>query len=235
MKSLVQNLFIFELNFYNINISDTITNVAVFTEILPVIFYLCFRKSIFIKRLGIILLLSVLYFIIDVHALYLMYYEHRNNFFFYNVLLLIETILLYYFFHQVLKSLFLKKLLIFLGCIFIVFWTFSFFKFGSKSYFSACINFENLSIFVLALFFYYEQIIVINSLFIYAESIFWVVTAYFIYSASTLFLFLYIPSLDSPDQEKYYLLNYIFIIMRTLLLSISIFMKPGLSRIERNF
>ncbi len=234
IKSLVQKLFIFELNFLYINIADTIRNISVLTEILPVTFYLFFKKRIFIKSLGTIILLSTLYFINDVYALYLLYYRHKSNFLFYNIVLLIETICLYYFFYLIIKDHFFKKILFFISIIFTVFWVFSFFKFGNKSYYWSCINFENISVLAIAIFYYYEQIIIINSAFIYAESVFWVVTAYLIYIAGTFFLYLYIPSFNSEEQKNYYdILNSIFTIIRTVLISVAIFIKPGFSKIER--
>lgn len=178
--------------------------------------------------------MSTLYFFNDVYTLYLIYYKHKSNFLFYNILLLIETLSLYYFFSLIIKAHFLKKILFFLSIIFTVFWTFSLLKFGDKSYFSGCINFENISLLALAIYYYYEEIIIINSAFIYAELTFWIVTAYFIYMAGTFFLYLYIPSLNVLEQEKYYVLNYIFTIIRTILLSVAIFMKPGFSKTDRN-
>ena len=174
-------------------------------------------------------------FVNDLFALYLFYYKHKSNFLFYNVFLLIETVTLYYFFSRVIKTLLVKKILFFLGSIFTVFWIFSLFKFGTRSYFSSCINFENISLLVITLFYYYEQIIVINLVFIYAEPIFWVVTAYFIYFCGTFFLYLYIPTLDVNEQISYYdILNSIFTTIRTVLLSVAIFIKPGVSRIDSN-
>lgn len=72
----------------------------------------------------------------------------------------------------------------------------------------------------------------INSVFIYAEAIFWVVTAYFIYFSGTFFLYLYIPTLTQNDQKTYYdILNSIFTIVRTALLSIAIFIKRPVEKL----
>lgn len=116
-------------------------------------------------------------------------------------------------------------MLFFLSIIFTVFWVFSFFKFRDKSYFSGCTNFENMTVLGLIIYYYIEQIIIINSAFIYSEATFWIITAFFIYIAGTFFLLLYMPSLDLAEQEKYYVLNYIFMIIRTVLLSVAIFIK----------
>lgn len=166
-------------------------------------------------------------------ALYLLYYQHKSNFLFYNVYQLAESISLYYFFYLIIKNVAIRKIILFLSILYIIFWMFSLFKFGNKSYFSGCTNFENMTVLGLIIYYYYEQIIIINSAFIYAESTFWIITAFFIYIAGTFFLYLYIPSLDLLEQERYYVLNYIFTIIRTVLLSVAIFIKPGFTKIEK--
>lgn len=159
--------------------------------------------------------------------------QKKSNFLLYNVYCFIETLSLYYFFSMVFKDRLLKKLLLFSTLFYTLVFIFSLIVFKDKSYFYNCIIFENISILAFAIYYYYRQTIVIDSAFIYSEPVFWVVTAYFIYIASTYFLYLYIPSLNSSDQEKYYLLNYLFIIVRTVLLSISMFVKPGSNKLDK--
>jgi len=130
----------------------------------------------------------------------------------------------------IIKKTFVKRIIAFLSIPYIILWLLSLLKFGDKSYFSSCTNFENITILGLAIYYYYEQIIIINSAFIYAEAAFWIVTAFFIYSAGIFFLFLYMPSLNLPEQEKYYVLTYIFTIIRTVLLSVAFFIKPEYSK-----
>lgn len=138
--------------------------------------------------------------------------------------------MLYYYFSLVIKKTSVKRIIAFLSIPYIILWIVSLLKFGDKSYFSSCTNFENITILGLAIYYYYEQIIIINSAFIYAEAAFWIVTAFFIYIAGTFFLFLYLASLNLSEHGKYYVLAYIFTIIRTILLCIAIFIKPGFSR-----
>lgn len=206
-----------------------------YTEILPIIFFLLIKRKFFIERLWVIYFLITLSFINDFYALYLLYYQHRSNFLFYNIYQLTETFLLYYFFYLIIKNAFVKKVILFLSIPYIILWLLSLLKFGDNSYFSSCTNFENITVLGLIIYYYYEQIIIINTAFIYAESTFWIVTAFFIYIAGIFFLFLYIPSLNLPENEKYYVLTYIFTIIRTVLLCVAIFIKPGFSKkIESN-
>ncbi len=188
------------------------------------------KRRFFIRRLWVIYCLFTLAFINDAYALYLLYYQHRSNFLFYNIYQLAETFLLYYYFYLIIKKTFVKRIIGFLSILYIILWLLSLLKFGNESYFSSCTNLENITILGLAIYYYYEQIIIINSAFIYAEASFWIVTAFFIYSAGTFFLFLYMPSLNLPEHGKYYVLTYIFTIIRTILLSVAIFIKPEFSK-----
>lgn len=95
---------------------------------------------------------------------------------------------------------------------------------------------ENILILLTVIYFYYEQIIKVNLLNIFSQSQFWVVTAYFLYFAGTFFLILYIPSLNQKEQEQYYVMNYLFTIVRTLILCIAMLIKPtdNLNGLKRN-
>lgn len=188
---------------------------------------LLIKRKFFSKRLWVIYFLIALSFINDTYALYLLQYQHRSNFLFYNGYQLAETFLLYYFFYHIIKNAFLKKLIISLSIFYSVLWLFLLFKFGNTGFFTSCTNFENMTVLALIIYYYYEQIIIINSAFIYAEATFWIVTAFFIYIAGTFFLFLYLASLNLSEKEKYYVLTYVFTIIRTVLLCVALFIKSG--------
>lgn len=171
--------------------------------------------------------MSAVLFIQDMYTLYLLYYKHRSNFLFYNIYQLAETMVLYYFLRNVINNSIARRVIPFFGLIYIAIWILSYLKFGDKSYFSSCTNFENMTVLVCTLYYYYKQITNTNSAFIYADTAFWTVTAFFISAAGTFFLYLYIASLSLEEKGKYYLLNYIFTIIRTFFLSVAIFIKPG--------
>jgi hypothetical protein len=108
---------------------------------------------------------------------------------------------------------------------FVIYWGFEFITKGRHDFLDACTTVENISFLALALYYYYEQVIKASSPLVYQEPRFWVVTAYLIFIAGTFFLFLYIPSLHRGEELKYYVLNYVFLIIRTVFLSIAMFMK----------
>ena len=108
---------------------------------------------------------------------------------------------------------------------FLVFWIYEFIKGGQEKFLYSCVTFENIFILVFAIYYYYEKIFLLNKSFIYTNAKFWIVSAYFINTAGTFFLLLYIPALTAKGQLKFYALNYMFMIIRTILLCIAMFMK----------
>ena len=187
------------------------------------------------KGLWVIFFLPTVSFVTNIYALYLRYYKHHSNFLFYNLEQLTEVFLLYYFFYRIIKSVRVRKSVFFLSFLYIVIWILSRLKFGDTRYFSSCTNFENITVLGLVMYYYYEQIIIINSAFIYAEPVFWIVTAFFIYVAGTFFLYLFISSFSLVEQERYYnILNPIFTIIRTLLICVAVFIQSDTNKLDRN-
>ena len=131
---------------------------------------------------------------------------------------------------------FLKKILFYTGIVFVGCWFYSLLSIGiNNAYYDFCSNFENISMFLLALVYFYEQVISINTPFIYKEPYFWIVSAYFIYFAGVFFLFLYIPYLTNVEVGHYYWLNYVFTIIRSFLLSIAMISKPDNNNFNTSF
>ncbi len=214
------------MNRLNIKIlKNFILNLSVYTEILPIIFYLVFRKRINDKKLQVVFFLLALTFMIDLYGLYAIW-KQINNCLTYNVNLAIEAVCLYIFFYQIFKSRPLKKVILFTGVFYVLYWSYKFISVGGSSkILNTCETVLNISVFAFAIYYFYEHVIKINAISVFSQPTFWVVTAYLIYIAGTFFLLLYLPSLTKYDQEKYYVLNYVFIVIRTILLSIAMFMQ----------
>ena len=158
------------------------------------------------------------------------------NYFISNLLLLIEVLSLLYFFSKILLLKFIKKILFYTGIVFLGYWIYSLFSIGiNTAYYDYCSNFENIAMLLLALLYFYEQVISINTPFIYKEPYFWIVSAYFIYFAGVFFLFLYIPYLTNVEVGHYYWLNSVFTIIRSFLLSIAMISKPDNNNFNTSF
>lgn len=176
------------------------------------------------KSIRVIYLLLVACFLNDLYSLHL-FLNRKSNFLFYNLYFLAETIVLYYFFYKGFLSKIVKKILLVLLIVFLSIWFRQLIRFGTEVYFNDLVTAETVSVVVLSLIYYYEQIIKNSSAYIYVQSKFWIVSAYFIYFAGTFFLILYLPYLNRIEQENYYFLTYIFTIIRTILLCIALSMK----------
>lgn len=156
------------------------------------------------------------------------------NYVTYNLFVLLEGVFLGIFFYQVLYNKLIKRLLLVIGFGFISYWLYKFFNIGKGYYLNSCLIIEYISILALTVYYYYEQVIKINTTFIFSQPRFWIVTAYLIYIGGTFFLSLYLPTFNHEDQEKYYVLNYIFVMLRTILLCVAMLMKPEQSATKNN-
>ena len=214
------------------NLQSLIRNISVFTEVLPVIFYLIFYKRIDDKSLRVIFFLLISNIVVDLYGLYRLTYD-LNNFVSYNVNVLVETTALFIFLYQILQSKVVRKTIVFISVFFFVFWLYQFSAKGNRTFLDSCTTVENISFLAFALYYYYEQLIKGSSAFVYQEPRFWIITAYLIFIAGTFFLLLYLPSLSTKDQLKYYVLNYGFVLIRTILLSIAMFMKHNNSQKQK--
>lgn len=163
-------------------------------------------------------------FACDLLSLYLQT-QQKENFLAYNINILIEGGSLGIFFYQILYNRRIKQLLFVIGFGFISYWLYKFLTNGDSDYLNTCVTIENICILTFALYYYYEQIVKINTTSIYSQPRFWIVTAYLIFIAGTFFLLLYLPTFSLEDRGKYYVLNYVFLILRTVLLSFAMLMK----------
>lgn len=172
----------------------------------------------------VIFFLIIINFLSDLYGLYTDTHNQKN-YISYNLYILIETFSLYIFFYQIILSGAVKKTILLTIISFFIFWLYQFIRFGQQRFLDECITVENISLLAFCLYYYIEKIIKIDTAYIYTEKSFWIVTAYLIFISGTFFLLLYIPGLKGQEWQKYYVLNYVFVIIRTILLSIAMFMK----------
>ena len=176
------------------------------------------------KRLRVIFILLIIGFTVDAYSKYLEYYQ-KENFIPFNIWVLLETMLLYFLFFKVLENSIFKKLIISLCVIFPMIWAIYFNKVGTEDYMDIVVTYQNVTIIAFSIFYFYEQIASSEPVVIYNKSIFWVVTSYLIYSAGTLFLFIYLRFFPDDEQIRLRTLNYLLNILKFVLLTVGMFMK----------
>ena len=226
--------FILYLNKFNLYpLVNLIEKAIVFTEILPLIFYLTFKKRINDESLRVIFFMLCSGFLCDLLSLYLQT-QQKENFLAFNINILIEGVSLGIFFYQILYNRRIKQLLFVIGFGLISYWLYEFLTTGDNDYLNTWVTIENICILAFALYYYYEQIVKINTTSIYSQPRFWIVTAYLIFIAGTFFLLLYLPTFSLEDRGKYYVLNNVFLILRTLLISFAMLIKNDHTSTKNN-
>ncbi|MCY7421309.1 MAG: hypothetical protein LH478_06145 [Chitinophagaceae bacterium] len=193
--------------------------------IIPVIFYLFLSKRINDKALRVIIFLLLIDFGADLYSIY-QAQNDRANYVTFNLFNLVESLLLFGYFYVILISAIHRSIIIFIGLLFIIVFFFYYIRMdGSNHYLDVCAVIENILIIFLAIVYFFTEISKPDNLDFQKKSKFWVVCSYLIYSAGTLFLFLYINTLPKSEQQNDYVLNYIFLIPKSILLSIAMFIK----------
>lgn len=209
---------------WSISPNKVILIISVFTELLPVIFFLLFNIRTKDKSLRVIFCLLVLSHLLDLYGLYRTQHG-RDTYVTFNINILLECLFLLWFFYLVLYNKYIRKAIFFVFAAFLIVWTYTFGKVGRQTFLDNFVIIENVTILLLALSYYFEQIVIENFTFLHIPQRFWIVSAYLVYVAGTFFLTLYLPSLSNDEGTKYYVLNYVFVIIRTILLTIAMFMK----------
>ena len=151
--------------------------------------------------------------------------RYRTTYGLVNIFTLIETIWLMVFFQYIFKKKVLTIIIISSGILFFIFWLIMFIRHGNNKYMELLTAYEALAIIVLSVYYFYVQLKKSENSFLYLHHTFWIVSAYLIYTAGTFFLFLFQNSLTHEDQKNYFLLNSIFIIIKTALITVGMITK----------
>lgn len=163
-------------------------------------------------------------FVFEMAQFYFIYRGDSTNIFT-NIFTLIETLFLFYFFQRVMISNRAVKTISLLAVLFICVWLFLFIKSGASENLDLAYGMECICIIGLSIYYFFEQVKNPDSLYIYSQARFWVVAAYLIYTAGTFFLFLYQKDLSMEEQKKYFVVNSVFLILKSFILSAAMFMK----------
>lgn len=84
---------------------------------------------------------------------------------------------------------------------------------------------EELSIIVLCIFYFYEQVNNPEVTFLYASKEFWIVLGFFFYTTSTLFLFVSTNQLSKEVQQEFWRISQIGNMIKNILFIVA-FIKP---------
>ena len=210
---------------FKIDLPHIITQFAVYTAILPVFLFLIFNSKVKDKGIRVILFLVFIGFWFDVYSLYLIS-KKQDNIVFFNLFNFIETASLLLYFHHLATSRKIKLFIISSFVIFSVVWSFYFLNKGSITFLDVSVIYEYVIVIIFCLLFFF-QLLKTPSSPVFSSRNFWIVTAYMLYISGTFFLFLYFFSLTPEEQKEYYIVNYVFLIIKTIFLSVAMTMKQS--------
>ncbi|MEO6933238.1 MAG: hypothetical protein ABI151_16520 [Chitinophagaceae bacterium] len=95
---------------------------------------------------------------------------------------------------------------------------------------------EELSVIVICIFYFYEQMNNPEVTFLYESKEFWVIMAFFFYTTSTLFLFICLNGLPEDKKMEYYAIGQIGNIVKNILLVVGLIKSttvPALGKLGR--
>jgi hypothetical protein len=197
---------------------------ALLSEILPIILYLCFAK----RNKGEGLWVIFLYCVVSLFSEWLFHIlKQEVHIFVFICFTTFEFTVFSFFFYSSLKEKRFKYVPVIGALIFylIVIITFTNKKTGNFDSLSASL--EAIFIIVYSIVFLYEQIKDPSVVYVFNTKKFWIIIAFFLYFSSTLFLFLYSATLTKQERYNYWYINNFFEILKNTFFCISFTMKKS--------
>jgi hypothetical protein len=162
----------------------------------------------------------------------------KEGYFVYAIFTIIELGCFLFFAKQIIKNKIIAK---YLPHVFVIFSCFNlidyFFIRKDKSLDSTTIGAEVIIIIALCLYYFYEQLRDVNTLLIYSTHEFWIIIGFLIYLSGNFFLYIYAENTlqNKGFQTQYAIINSAFNLLRNILFSVAMFMKPRPPKFEADF
>lgn len=201
-----------------------IETIAKFSLFLPICIFLFFTKS--KEKYRWFLFFYIFLFFSEQIASVLN--KHINGIFDWVTLLSlpIQITVLFFFFKETIKSTFHIKVIAALSFIFLLIWIVK--NWNSGEFNSTIKVSSSIVVIISCLLYYYGELKRLDSFFVYTKPEFWGVTAIFIFTAGTFFVFLFRQQsldIDRTFYNQYVYIHAFLFITRNLLLSVSFLLK----------
>ncbi len=196
-------------------------------EFLPVIFYVSFLRRNKHEGLQVIFIYCATSLGTEILGPILKKVFSVNTFYILASFTVIEYSLLTIFLYQSIKEPRNKYVPIIGSVAFFVIAIMNFLQGRTSNFDSYSASVEAILIIIYSLLFLYGQIKDPAILFVYNTKKFWVVSAFFIYFSSTLFLFLYAATFTKQEHNNYWYINNLFDIIKNILFCIAFTMKTS--------
>ena len=209
-------------------ILNLITYTSSCSNLLPLVFFLLFKKNNKEKALRVIFY-YILYCILNE---ILIYYLHgirvKNDYILFALFTVTEFSFFCFFYKYALPTKFIKKSIIPIWAIFTIFAFVDFFLINQMSAFdSIASGLESIFIILMCIYYLVVQLKGTNNLFVYSTSNFWIIITFLIYLSGTFFLYIMAENMMKTKAFiiQYIVINSAFNILKNILLSIAMLMK----------
>jgi hypothetical protein len=197
------------------------------SELLPVVFYASFLRRNKHEGLQVIFIYCLASFATEILAPVLKNAFNVSDFYLYASFTVIEYSLLTIFLYRSILDPRLKYVPIIGSLAFFSLVVANFLHRSTSNFDSWSASVEAILIIIYSILFLYGQIKDPSVLFVYNTKKFWVVSAFFIYFSSTLFLFLFAATFTQKEHKSYWYINNIFDIIKNILFCIAFSMKKN--------
>ncbi len=208
---------------------------SVFLNLLPLVFFLLFKKNNKEKSLRVIFY-YILYCILNEALSYYFHEIHYKNFIaFYSLFTVAEFSFFCVFYYYAIPGGLMKKAILLIWALFFIFASIDFFLINQMNSFdSIAIGVESIIILLLCIYYLALQIRGSQNLFVYSTSNFWIIITFFIYLSGTFFLYIMAENMiqSRAFQIQYNIINSVFNILKNILLSVAMLMKPTPANIQ---
>ena len=216
-------------------ILNIIRYTALFSHLLPLVFFLLFKRKSKEKSLWVIFYYFI-YCILNESVGYYLHLMHiENAYFLYALFTVVEFSFFCFFYFYVLPNNNAKKFILPLWLCFIIFSCIDFFFINKMNGFDSFTSgLQTILVIGLCIYYLFVQIKGSNTLIVYSTSNFWIIITFLIYLSGTFFLYIMAETMinDKVYRFQYVIINSIFNILKNVLLSIAMLMKSGQEKPE---
>lgn len=201
---------------------------GIFSHLLPLVFFLLFKRNSKEKTLRVILFYVIYCILNEALSYYLQSTKNENFVILLSTFTIIEYSFFCYFIYQILPKNPARKLVPIAWMCFLSFAFIDFFYVNKMGGFdSFAIGIESIVIIVFCIYYLYLQIKNANDLMIYSTFNFWIIITFLIYFAGTFFLYIMTENMvyDVAFQKLYFIINISFNILKNILLCIAMTMR----------
>ena len=199
-------------------------------------FFLLFKIHSKEKSLRVIFYYLIYCITNDALGFYFQKVVHSENFFIlYAIFTVAEFSFFCLFYYYILPIGLIKRSVFYIWLLFFLFAIIDFFLINNMDAFdSITVGVESILIILMCIYYLVGQIRSSNSFLIYSTTNFWIIITFLIYMSGTFFLYIMAENMlnDKSFQKQYVVINAAFNILKNILLSVSMLMKPGLVRTQ---